>query len=231
MREGMKKMITVKEGWALKNWCFSTVVLEKTLESSLDNKEIKQVYPKGNQPWIFIGRIDAEAEAPMFWPSDEEPAHWERPWCWEKGEEGQQRMRWLDSITDSTDMNLSRLREIVRGRGDCCAAVHGVAKSQTWLSDQTTAAICYWPCLDSWRECFWLLKSGWIFKNFPLFCTFHSMLEDQATILPFPTPQPSSFPFSFGFCANDKGAPRRRTVQAKLLCCPAWAAVEGGHLH
>ena len=59
-----------KEGWALKNWCFWTVVLEKTLESCLDSKEIKPVSPKGNQSWIFIGRTDAEAEAPVLWPPD-----------------------------------------------------------------------------------------------------------------------------------------------------------------
>ena len=59
-----------KESWALKNWCFWTVVLEKTLESPLDSKEIQPVHPKGNQSWIFIGRIDAEAEAPIFWPPD-----------------------------------------------------------------------------------------------------------------------------------------------------------------
>ena len=59
-----------KENWAVKNWCFWTVVLEKTLESPLDNKEIKLVNPKGNQSWIFIERIDAEAEAPILWPPD-----------------------------------------------------------------------------------------------------------------------------------------------------------------
>ena len=59
-----------KEGWALKNWCFLIVVLEKTTESPLYSKEIKPVHPKGNQPWIFIGRTDAEAEAPILWPPD-----------------------------------------------------------------------------------------------------------------------------------------------------------------
>ena len=59
-----------KEGWVVKNWCFWTVVLEKTLESSLDCKEIQSVHPKGNHPWIFIGRTDAEAEAPILWPPD-----------------------------------------------------------------------------------------------------------------------------------------------------------------
>ena len=56
--------------WAQKNWCFWTVVLEKTLESPLDSKEIQPVHPKGNQPWIFIGRSDAEAETPILWPPD-----------------------------------------------------------------------------------------------------------------------------------------------------------------
>ena len=81
-----------KEGWALKNWCFQIVVLEKTLESPLDCKDIKPVNPRGNQPWIFIGRTDAEAEAPILWPPDgEELILYKSPWCWErlkaKGEE------------------------------------------------------------------------------------------------------------------------------------------------
>ena len=85
-----------KEGWLPKNWQFQTVVLEKTLESPLDNKEIKPVNPKGNQPWIFIGRTDAEAEAPILWPSDANS--WlvgKRPWCWERltGGEGSNRGR------------------------------------------------------------------------------------------------------------------------------------------
>ena len=74
-----------KEGWALKNWCFWAVVLEKTLESPLDSKEIKPVHPKGNQPWIFIGRTNAEAEVLILWPPDaksrligKDPCQWER---------------------------------------------------------------------------------------------------------------------------------------------------------
>ena len=59
-----------KEGWALKNWCIQTVVLEKTLESPLGGKEIKSINPKGNQPWIIVGKTNAEAEAPIFWPSN-----------------------------------------------------------------------------------------------------------------------------------------------------------------
>ena len=60
-----------EEGWALKNWCFQTVVLEKTLENPLDSKEIKLVNPKGNQPWIFFGRTDAKGEVPILWSPDE----------------------------------------------------------------------------------------------------------------------------------------------------------------
>ena len=69
-----------KESWGLKNWCFWTVVLEKTLESPLDCKEIQPVHPKGNQSWIFTGRTDAEAEIPVLWPPD--VTHWKRPLCW-----------------------------------------------------------------------------------------------------------------------------------------------------
>ena len=82
-----------KESWAPKNWCLWTVVLEKTLESPLDCKEIKLVHPKGNQSWIFIGRTDAEAETPILWPPDA-LTHWKRLWCWEglgAGAEGDDR--------------------------------------------------------------------------------------------------------------------------------------------
>ena len=76
-----------------KNWCFQIVVLEKTLESPWDSKDIKPVNPKGNQPWIYIGRTDAEAEVPILWPPDsKELIHWKIPWCWQRlraeGEEG-----------------------------------------------------------------------------------------------------------------------------------------------
>ena len=100
-----------KEGWVWKNWCFWIVVLEKALESPFHCKEIKSVNPKGNQPWTFIGRNDAEAEAPLFWPLDV------KSWLtgkypdaekdWRQKEKEQQRMRWLESIIDSMDMNLN----------------------------------------------------------------------------------------------------------------------------
>ena len=103
-----------KKVLGIKNWCLWIVVLSKTLENPLDYKATKPVDPKGNQPWIFIGRIDAEAEAPILWPPDAKSRLTEKTRMLGKPEGkrriGQQRMRWLDSITDSMDMNLSKPR-------------------------------------------------------------------------------------------------------------------------
>ena len=123
-----------KEGWALKNWYLW--IVEKTLESPLDCKEIKPVNPKGNPPWIFIGRTDVKAAAPVLWPPDaKSQLTGKDP---DTGKDWRQKKRVAEnemvSITNSMNMSVSKLREIVKDREAWHAAVCGVTKSWTSLS-------------------------------------------------------------------------------------------------
>ena len=116
-------------------------MLEKTLENPLDSKKIKPVNPKGNQPELFIGRTDAEAEASILWPPDASSQFIRKDpdsgKDWRKEEKGMRGQR-LNGITDSVDMSLSKLQEIVKDRESWHAAVHRVTKSRTWLRDWTS---------------------------------------------------------------------------------------------
>ena len=117
----------------------------ESLESPLDRKEIKSVNPKGNKPWIIFGRTDTEVEAPILWPPDAKSWLLEKTLMLGKTEgrrwRGLQKKRWLDGITDSMGVRLSKLQEILKDRGYWSATVHGVAKSWTQLNDWTTSSV------------------------------------------------------------------------------------------
>ena len=147
-----------KEGWAPKNWCFWIMLLE-TLESPLDSKEIKPVNPEGNQPWIFTGRTDAEAEAPILWPPDVKNWLIGRTFSQMLGKieggrrRGWQRMGWLDGITNSMDMSLSKFWEMVRDRSCMLQSVG----SQRVRHDLATEQQEIWCEIESWL--------GWAFSS------------------------------------------------------------------
>ena len=153
-----------RESWVPKKWCFWSVVLEKTLESSLGSKEIKPVHPRGNHYLIFTGRTDDEAETPVLWTTwCKELTHLKRSWCWERlkaGGEGDERGwdHWTASPTGWTWVWASSGSWWRTGKPGVLAAAHGIAKSQTRLSNWTD------------RKYFISLKVKFIVKIWILFC-------------------------------------------------------------
>ena len=149
-----------KESWVLKNWCFWTVVLEKTLESPLGCKEIQPVHPKGNQSWIFTGRTDVEAEAAILWPPDAKRwLIWIRAWCWERlkaGEEGDNRGwdGWMESLTQWTSVWVNSWSWWWTGRPGMLQSMGLQRVGHDWVTEL------------NWTDEFWCVKL-FAFKSWP----------------------------------------------------------------
>ena len=165
--------------WVPKNWCFWTVVLEKTLENPLDCKETQPVHPKGDQFWVFIGRTDVEAETPILWPPDakswlirKDPdavKDWGQEEKWVTEDEVAGWHHWLSGH------ELSKLQDTVKDRGAYCTAAHGVTKSQTGLPDWTTymsSPQILWGQSKGCRLSVGLGRSDWVINGFRM-CPCH----------------------------------------------------------